>query len=39
MKKTLLLLLILTVFACKDKKLTETRQIVGERVEKDITYK
>ncbi|MDR0604192.1 MAG: DUF1573 domain-containing protein, partial [Bacteroidales bacterium] len=36
MKKTLFLFLILTVFACKDKKLTEARQIVSEWVGKEI---
>jgi hypothetical protein len=36
MKKAVLLFLILTVFSCKDKKLTEARQIVGEWVGKEI---
>jgi hypothetical protein len=34
MKK--IFLLILTVFACKDKRLTEVQQIVGEWVGKEI---
>jgi hypothetical protein len=36
MKKILLLFLILTVFACKDKKLAKTQQIVNEWVGKEI---
>jgi hypothetical protein len=36
MKKILLLFLFLTIFACKDKRLTEVQQIVGEWVGKEI---
>jgi hypothetical protein len=38
MKKILLLFLILTIFACKDKKLTEAQQIVGEWAGKEIRF-
>jgi hypothetical protein len=37
-RKILFLILILTVFACKDKKLTEAQQIVGEWVGKEIRF-
>jgi hypothetical protein len=36
MKKILFLFLILTIFACKDKRLAEIQQIVGEWVGKEI---
>jgi hypothetical protein len=36
MKKILLLLLIFTVFACRDKRLTDAQRIVSEWVEKEI---
>jgi hypothetical protein len=38
MKKILLLFLILTVFSCKDKRLTEAQQIVGEWAGKEIRF-
>jgi hypothetical protein len=38
MKRILLLFLILTVFACKDKKFTEVQQIVGEWAGKEIRF-